>query len=99
MKKLFRKLFLYLFREDFERMKELEKDLSSFIIQGVQFDEEYSLPYRTEERELLTEEERLKNNLTHIQAAKGIIAKDLNSFRSHIEINQIVKIHNSLIID
>lgn len=42
----------------------------SFTIQGVQFDEEYSLPYRTEEWELLTEEERLKNNLTHIQAAK-----------------------------
>lgn len=49
----------------------------SFTIQGVQFDEEYSLPYRTEEWELLTEEERLKNNLTHIQAAKGIIAKEL----------------------
>lgn len=27
MKKLFRKLFLYLFREDFKRMEELERDL------------------------------------------------------------------------
>ena len=80
-------------------MLKIHKFHISFTIQGVQFDEEYSLPYRTEEWELLTEEERLKNNLTHIQAAKGIIAKDLNTFRSHIEINQIVKIHNSLIID
>lgn len=35
----------------------------------------------------------------HIQVVKGIIAKDLNTFRSRIEINQIVKIHNSLTID
>ena len=80
-------------------MLKMHKFYVSFTIQDVQFNEEYSLPYRTEEWELLTEKERLKNNLTHIQAAKGIIAKDLNTFRSHIEISQIVKIHNSLIID
>lgn len=31
MKKLFRKLFLYLFREDFKRMEELERDLGGLI--------------------------------------------------------------------
>lgn len=31
MKKLFRKLFLYLFREDFKRMEELERDLRGLI--------------------------------------------------------------------
>lgn len=31
MKKLFRKLFFYLFREDFKRMEELERDLRGLI--------------------------------------------------------------------
>lgn len=36
-------------------MLKIHKFHVSFIIQGVQFNEEYSLPYRTEEWELLTE--------------------------------------------
>lgn len=31
MKKLLRKLFLYLFKEDFQRMKALERDLEGLI--------------------------------------------------------------------
>lgn len=31
MKRLFRKLFLYLFKEDFQRMEALERDLKGLI--------------------------------------------------------------------
>lgn len=62
-----------------------------FKVDNVEFREEYSLAYRTEE-------ERAENS-TLYQQAKAAIAKDLNTHRCCVNILKIMRIHNDLIVE
>lgn len=57
----------------------------------VRFREEYLLPVRTEEK--------MTENSTLYQAAKGAIAKDLGITRCKVRILKIMEIHNHLIVE
>lgn len=65
-----------------------------FMVDGVRFREEYSLPCRTEEAGY---EQREMTTL--YQAAKAAIAKDLGVRRSQVCILHVQQIHNRLIIE
>ena len=69
-----------------------------FCVDNTNMQEDYWLSYRTEEWDYLSDEQRLKSSLTHIQQAKQCIAKDLGCHRHNVEIKEIYKIHNHLII-
>lgn len=65
-----------------------------FMVQGVRFREEYTLPCRTEEAVY----ERLEMT-TLYQAAKAAIAKDLGVRSAEVCILHVQQIHNRLILE
>jgi len=67
-----------------------------FTVGDTPMNEAYVLPYRTEEWDV---DNRLEPHLTHNQAARAAIAKDLGCRRTSITITEIYKIHNNLIIE
>lgn len=71
----------------------LKRGLFSIIfkVDNVEFQEEYNLAYRTEEKRV--------ENSTLYQQAKAAIAKDLSVYRCCVNIIKIMKIHNDLIVE
>lgn len=70
-----------------------------FSVSETDMQEDYCLSYRTEEWDYLSDEQRIKPSFTHIQQAKQCIAKDLGCHRHNVDVNEIYKIHNHLIIE
>ena len=62
-----------------------------FKVDGVEFREEYNLAYRTEE-------DYVKNSTLYQQAANAV-AKDLKVIRCKVDIINIMRIHNDLILE
>lgn len=62
-----------------------------FKVEGVEFREEYNLLYRTEE-------DYVKNS-TLYQQATNAVSKDLKVVRHKVDIINIMRIHNDLILE
>lgn len=62
-----------------------------FKVEGVEFREEYNLLYRTEE-------DYVKNS-TLYQQATNVVSKDLKVVRRNVDIINIMRIHNDLILE
>lgn len=62
-----------------------------FKVEGIKFREEYNLLYRTEE-------DYVKNS-TLYQQATNAVSKDLKVVRHKVDIINIMKIHNDLILE
>nr|UVM83069.1 MAG: hypothetical protein [Bacteriophage sp.]UWF95985.1 MAG: hypothetical protein [Bacteriophage sp.] len=62
-----------------------------FKVEGVEFREEYNLLYRTEE-------DYVKNS-TLCQQATNTVSKDLKVVRRKVDIINIMRIHNDLILE
>lgn len=62
-----------------------------FKVEGVEFREEYNLLY-------ITEEDYVKNS-TLYQQATNAVSKDLKVVRRKVDIINIMRIHNDLILD
>ena len=62
-----------------------------FKVEGVEFREEYNLLYRTEE-------DYVKNS-TLYQQATNAVSKDLKVVRRNVDIINIMRIHNDLILE
>lgn len=62
-----------------------------FKVEGVEFREEYNLLYRTEE-------DYVKNS-TLYQQATNTVSKDLKVVRRTVDIINIMRIHNDLILE
>lgn len=62
-----------------------------FKVEGVEFREEYNLLYRTEE-------DYVKNS-TLYQQATNAVSKDLKVVRRKVDIINIMRIHNNLILE